>query len=58
MRESKDGQKERIIHVDLGQIEGILLPAEQVETEQYKVYDRIKAYVLEVKDKGYKSKEP
>ena len=51
MRESKDGQKERIIHVDLGQIEGILLPAEQVETEQYKVYDRIKAYVLEVKDK-------
>lgn len=58
MRESRDGKKERIIHVDLGQIEGILLPAEQVETEQYKVYDRIKAYVLEVKDKGYKSKEP
>ncbi|HBV52856.1 MAG TPA: transcription termination/antitermination protein NusA, partial [Clostridiales bacterium] len=58
MRENRDGKKERIIHVDLGQIEGILLPAEQVETEQYKVYDRIKAYVLEVKDKGYKSKEP
>ena len=58
VRESRDGKKEKIIHVDLGQIEGILLPAEQVETEQYKVYDRIKAYVLEVKDKGYKSKEP
>ena len=58
MREGRDGKKERIIHVDLGQIEGILLPAEQVETEQYKVYDRIKAYVLEVKDKGFKSKEP
>ena len=58
MRESKDGQKERIIHVDLGEIERIKKPAEQVETEQYKVYDRIKAYVLEVKDKGYKSKEP
>lgn len=29
-----------------------------METEQYKVYDRIKAYVLEVRDKGYKSKEP
>ncbi|MBE7058439.1 MAG: transcription termination/antitermination protein NusA [Ruminococcaceae bacterium] len=58
MRETKEGKKERIIHVDLGQIEGILLPAEQVETEQYKVYDRIKAYVLEVKDKGFKSKEP
>ena len=58
MRENRDGKKERIIHVDLGQIEGILLPAEQVETEQSKVYDRIKAYVLEVKDKGYKSKEP
>lgn len=58
MRENRDGKKERIIHVDLGQIEGILLPAEQVETEQYKVYDRIKAYVLEVRDKGYKSKEP
>lgn len=58
IRDTKDGKKERIVHVDLGQIEGILLPAEQVETEQYKVYDRIKAYVLEVKDKGYKSKEP
>lgn len=58
VREGRDGKKEKIIHVDLGQIEGILLPAEQVEAEQYKVYDRIKAYVLEVKDKGFKSKEP
>ena len=58
MRETKDGKKERIIHVDLGQIEGIILPAEQVESEQYRVYDRIKAYVLEVKDKGFKSKDP
>lgn len=58
VRENKDGEKEKIIHVDLGQIEGILLPKEQVEAEQYKVYDRIKAYVTEVKDKGFKSKEP
>ena len=57
-KENRDGTKERIIHVDLGRIEGIMMPAEQVPGEQYRVYDRIKAYVLEVRDKGYKSKEP
>lgn len=57
-RENRDGTKERIIHVDLGRIEGIMMPSEQVPGEQYKVYDRIKAYVLEVKDKGFKSKDP
>lgn len=57
-KENRDGTKERIIHVDLGRIEGIMMPAEQVPGEQYKVYDRIKAYVLEVRDKGFKSKEP
>lgn len=57
-KENRDGTKERVIHVDLGKIEGIMLPAEQVPGEQYKVYDRIKAYVLEVRDKGFKSKEP
>ena len=58
VKEHKDGTKERIIHVDLGRIEGIMLPSEQVPGEQYKVYDRIKAYVLEVKEKSAKSKEP
>ena len=57
-KDKPDGTKERIIHVDLGRIEGIMLPAEQVPGEQYRVYDRIKAYVLEVRDKGFKSKEP
>ncbi len=57
-KENRDGTKERIIHVDLGRIEGIMMPAEQVPGEQYRVYDRIKAYVLEVRDKGFKSKEP
>lgn len=57
-KENRDGTKERIIHVDLGRIEGIMMPSEQVPGEQYRVYDRIKAYVLEVRDKGFKSKEP
>ena len=57
-KENRDGTKERIIHVDLGRIEGIMMHAEQVPGEQYRVYDRIKAYVLEVRDKGFKSKEP
>ena len=58
IKENRDGTKERIIHDDLGRIEGIMLLSEQVPGENYKVYDRIKAYVLEVKDKGFKSKEP
>lgn len=37
------------IYVDLGKIEGILLPAEQIDIETYKVGDRIKVLILEVK---------
>ena len=38
------------ISVDLGKAEGFLAENEQVETEHFKVNDRIKVYVLEVKD--------
>lgn len=37
------------IYVDLGKIEGILLPAEQIDIETYNVGDRIKVLILEVK---------
>lgn len=37
------------IYVDLGKIEGILLPAEQIDIETYAVGDRIKVLILEVK---------
>ena len=37
-----------IMIVDLGKIEGIMTANEQVEGEEYKVNDKIKAYVLEV----------
>lgn len=58
VREGRDGNRERIIHVELGRIEGIMLPSEQIDSESYKPYDRIKAYVVEVKEKGSKSKDP
>lgn len=38
----------RII-VSLGKVDAILFPQEQVKTENYKVHDRIKVYILEVK---------
>jgi len=38
------------ISIDLGKAEGFLAENEQVETEHFKVNDRIKVYVLEVKD--------
>lgn len=57
-KNGRDGE-ERVIHMELGRIDGILRQKEQVEGESYKVYDRIKAYVVEVKDKGKKkSQEP
>lgn len=37
------------IYVDLGKIEGILPPAEQIDFESYSMGDRIKVLVLEVK---------
>lgn len=46
---------EKIIYVDLGKIEAVLLPSEQVPDETYKFNERIKAFVVEVKKT---SKEP
>lgn len=39
----------RNVFIDLGQIEALLPPAEQVHTEAYRPGDRLKAYVLEVR---------
>ncbi|MGE5579188.1 MAG: transcription termination factor NusA [Bacillota bacterium] len=38
-----------IVIVDLGRVEGYILPQEQVRSEKYHERDRIKAYVLEVR---------
>ncbi len=38
-----------IVIVDLGRVEGFILPQEQVRSEKYKERDRVKAYVLEVR---------
>lgn len=38
------------ISIDLGKAEGFLAETEQVEEEHFKINDRIKVYVLEVKD--------
>lgn len=38
-----------IVIVDLGRVEGYVLPQEQVRSEKYRERDRIKAYVLEVR---------
>ena len=37
-----------IVVVDLGRIEGIMLPKDQMPTENYKVNDKIKGYVVDV----------
>lgn len=39
------------VYVDLGKVEAVLPPMEQVPTEKYKVSERIKVYILEVKAK-------
>ncbi len=57
-KENRDGTRERIIHVDLGRIEGIMLPSEQIVGEQYRLNERIKAYVVETREKSFKSKDP
>lgn len=53
-RELISGQIQRIdrnnLFVDLGKIEAIVTPAEQVKTEVYRVGDRLKFYVKEVKN--------
>ena len=37
-----------IVIMDLGKLEGIMLPKNQIPTEHYKVNDKIKAYVVDV----------
>ena len=44
------GFSNRAIRVNLGNIEGYLSETEQVKGEYYRVQDRIKVYVVEVKD--------
>ncbi len=39
----------KTIYVDLGKVEAVLLPGEQMDGEYLEVHQRIKAYVLEVK---------
>lgn len=47
------GQIQRIaknnVYIDLGKIEGVLPPSEQIEGEEYKQGDRLKLIILEVK---------
>ncbi len=42
----------RTVVIQLGKLEAMLPPQEQVESEPYRINDRIKVYVLEVKDGG------
>jgi N utilization substance protein A len=49
----QQGRDPRAVHVDLGKIEAMLPPAEQVPGERYVHGERIKCYVLHVK-KGYR----
>lgn len=37
------------VYLDLGSAEGIILPNEQIPSEQYNYHDRIRCYVVEVK---------
>ena len=47
------GQVQRVsrnnVYIDLGKVEGILPPSEQIEGEEYNQGDRVKLYILEVK---------
>lgn len=40
----------KIIFVNLGRTEGIMLPADQISTEKYEVGQRLKTYIYEVKN--------
>lgn len=40
----------QFVHIDLGKIEAKLAKAEQIETEEYHVHDRIKVYVTKVEN--------
>jgi transcription termination/antitermination protein NusA len=45
----QQGRDKEIIYVDLGKVEGKIPPHEQVSTEKFKHGDRIKAFVIDVK---------
>ena len=45
----QQGRDQNIIYVDLGRVEGKIPLAEQVPTERYKHVDRLKAYVVDVR---------
>jgi N utilization substance protein A len=45
----QQGRDPRIVHVDLGKIEGVLPPAEQVPGERYIHGERLRCYVLQVR---------
>lgn len=46
------------VFIDLGSAEGILITNEQIPNENYKPYDRIKVYILEVKKNTKATKGP
>lgn len=43
-------KREKIVYVDLGKLEARLLESEQVPSEVYSMHERIKAYVIEVRE--------
>ena len=45
----QQGRDKEVIYVDLGKVEGKIPPNEQVPTESFKHGDRIKAFVVDVK---------
>ena len=44
---------DKLVVMDLGKLEGVMLKKEQIETEEYKVNDKVRGYVLSV-EKGAK----
>ena len=45
----QQGRDPRIVHVDLGKVEGVVPPAEQVPGEKYVHGERLRCYVLQVR---------
>ena len=45
----QQGRDPRIVHVDLGKVEGVVPPAEQVPGERYVHGERLRCYVLQVR---------
>ncbi|MBO8159393.1 transcription termination factor NusA [Thermosyntropha sp.] len=40
----------KTVYINLGRVEGIMLPADQMPTEKYELGQRVKAYIYEVKN--------